>query len=134
MERQIRRLHFECHWMHRKEIAPLRQYFGKLGVTLKLKIGVETFDSLFRESYLDKGIGTDSPAEIASYFDEACCRGFQGRQPKAWDRISRLGLHGICTVNKSNPRICQKLRRNGKAFWHPNPKKKECPCKNPCRG
>ena len=72
IDRGIRQLHFECHWMHREEIAAFRQRFSRLGVKLKLKIGVETFDTLFRESYLDKGIDTDSPAEIASYFDEAC--------------------------------------------------------------
>ena len=71
-KRQIHQVHFECHWMHREEIPRFRQRFEQLGITLKLKIGVETFDSLFRESYLDKGIDTDSPAEIAAYFDEAC--------------------------------------------------------------
>lgn len=71
-EKKIREIHFECHWMHKDKTNALRQYFEEFGITVKLKIGVETFDSLFRESYLDKGITTDSPVEIAKYFDEAC--------------------------------------------------------------
>lgn len=72
LEKEISELHFECHWMHREEVPAFRERFQRLGITLKLKIGVETFDSLFRESYLDKGITTDDPDEIASYFDEVC--------------------------------------------------------------
>ncbi len=72
LEKEISELHFECHWMHREEVPAFRECFQRLGITLKLKIGVETFDSLFRESYLDKGITTDDPDEIASYFDEVC--------------------------------------------------------------
>lgn len=72
LEKEIRELHFECHWLHRHEVPAFRKRFDDLGIALKLKIGVETFDSLFRESYLDKGIDASSPAEIASYFDEVC--------------------------------------------------------------
>lgn len=68
----LKEIHFECHWSHRHEVNALRKRFEKLGVTVKVKIGVETFNSLFRECYLDKGIDTDSPAEIAEYFDEVC--------------------------------------------------------------
>ncbi len=72
LEKNITRLHFECHWMHREAVPALRKRFEEKGITVKIKIGVETFDSLFRESYLDKGITTDAPGEIASYFDEVC--------------------------------------------------------------
>jgi hypothetical protein len=68
----LKEIHFECHWRHRQDVEALRVRFAKLGVKVKVKIGVETFNSIFRESYLDKGIDTDSPAEIAKYFDEVC--------------------------------------------------------------
>ena len=55
-EKNIKQIHFESHWMHRDEIKNLRQRFASIGVNTKLKIGVETFDYLFRESYLVKGI------------------------------------------------------------------------------
>lgn len=72
LEKNIICLHFECHWMHRQAIPAFRKRFEEKGITVKIKIGVETFDAPFRESYLDKGITTDDPKEIAAYFDEVC--------------------------------------------------------------
>ena len=71
-EKQITQLHFECHWIHRNKVPHLKADFQSSGITVKIKTGVETFNSLFRESYLDKGITTDKPEEIAAYFDECC--------------------------------------------------------------
>lgn len=72
LEKDITQVHFECHWMHRKAVADFRKRFADKGITLKIKIGVETFDFKFREEVLDKGITTEDPAKIAQYFDEAC--------------------------------------------------------------
>lgn len=72
LNNKIDELFFEGHWMHREMVPELKERFAALGVTVRTKIGVETFDALFRESYLDKGIDTDSPEEIAKYFDQVC--------------------------------------------------------------
>ena len=71
-KKTINTLHFECHYIHRREVPALRERFGALGVTVKVKTGVETFDRALREDVLHKGIGTDDPADIARYFDECC--------------------------------------------------------------
>lgn len=71
-EKAIRTLHFECHWMHRAAVPALRERFARAGVTVKVKIGVETFDRAFRETVLHKGIGEGDPAKIAAPFDECC--------------------------------------------------------------
>lgn len=71
-EKNIFQIHFECHWKDRSHIAALRRYFSEAGINVKVKIGVETFDYLFRESYLHKGIDEESPAVIAQEFDECC--------------------------------------------------------------
>ena len=55
-EKSIKELHFECHYMHKDAIPVIKARFAIIEVSIKIKIGVETFDSLFRESYLDKGI------------------------------------------------------------------------------
>ncbi|MBD5543810.1 MAG: radical SAM protein [Lachnospiraceae bacterium] len=90
---EIWEVHFECHWCHREEIPDFRARFAKKGITLKIKIGVETFDSLFRESYLDKGIDTDNPEEIAAYFDEVCLlQGIPGQTVESMDRDIQTGL------------------------------------------
>lgn len=71
-QKNIKQIHFESHWMHRNDIAELRDKFKQVGVNVKMKIGVETFDYLFRESYLMKGIDTEDVSEIAKYFNEVC--------------------------------------------------------------
>ena len=65
-QKNIKQIHFESHWMHRDNIAKLRERFKQIDVS------VETFDYLFRESYLMKGIDTDNVLEIAKYFNEVC--------------------------------------------------------------
>ncbi len=72
LEKRIHELHFECHWIHRNELPAYRAFFTDAGITVKLKIGVETFDAGFREHILDKGIDESDPAVIAAGFDEVC--------------------------------------------------------------
>lgn len=92
-KRQISQVHFECHWHHRGAIADFRRRFAASGIELKIKTGVETFDALFRESYLDKGIDTDSPQEIAEYFDEVCLLfGIPGQTAKSMETDMQTGL------------------------------------------
>ncbi len=72
LEKQIRELHFECHWIHRNELPAYRAFFTDAGITVKVKIGVETFDADFRERILDKGIDESDPTVITAGFDEVC--------------------------------------------------------------
>ena len=72
VEKSIKEIHFECHWMHRGEVLKLRERFGAIGVEVKIKIGVETFDYDFREGVLIKGIDERDPEIIAKPFDEVC--------------------------------------------------------------
>jgi len=109
MEKRINEVHFESHWMHRKEVIKLKQSFRQLGIGVKVKIGVETFDRLFRECYLDKGITADKPKEISAYFDEVCLlQGIPGQTSESmiWD--IELGL-------KYFERVCVNImQENGK--------------------
>lgn len=72
INKNIKRLHFECHWINKESIEELKKYFKVKGIEVKIKSGIETFDYLFRESYLEKGIDCKSPQEMAKYFDEVC--------------------------------------------------------------
>lgn len=71
-EKGIDLLHFECHWIHRKEVPAMRAFFARAGITVKVKTGVETFDREFRERVMCKGIGESDPKKIAEPFDECC--------------------------------------------------------------
>jgi len=72
LQKGIKEIHFECHWMHRDCVANLRNLFHSHGIHTNIKIGVETFDKSFRENILHKGIDEISPAKIAACFDEVC--------------------------------------------------------------
>lgn len=93
-DKEIQTLHFECHWMHREAVSALRRFFSEQGIAVKVKIGVETFDPLFRESYLDKGIDEDNPERIAAYFDEVCLlQGIPGQTEQSMTADIETGLH-----------------------------------------
>ncbi len=72
IEKNISTVHFECHWLFRKKITELRDFFGETDISIKMKIGVETFDNNYRESVMKKGIKETNPETIAENFDECC--------------------------------------------------------------
>lgn len=93
LHHEIDTLYFEAHWMHREEIPALKEHFSAHGITLKTKIGVETFDALFRECYLRKGIDAKNPAEIAEYFNQVCLlQGIPGQTAQSMQQDIEIGL------------------------------------------
>lgn len=70
--RNISTIHFECHWLYRRHIPALKEMFAAIGVNVKMKIGVETFDAVYREEIMHKGIRENDPAKIAEGFNECC--------------------------------------------------------------
>lgn len=72
VEKGIDEIHFECHWIHRNEIPLLRKRFDSRGISVKMKIGVETFDYDFREKLLLKGLNERNVEKISELFDEVC--------------------------------------------------------------
>ena len=92
-EKKISQIHFECHWRDRSHISALRSRFNASGIDTRIKIGVETFDPLFRESYLDKGIDEEDPAVIAEDFDECCLLfGLPGQSEASMKKDIETGL------------------------------------------
>lgn len=92
-EKEIRELHFECHWMHRDEIKAAKDFFAEKDICLKIKMGVETFDPQFRETVLRKGFTADSPQEIAEYAHEVCLLfGLTGQTLASMKRDIETGL------------------------------------------
>ena len=76
-EKKIRRLIFESHWIYRKRLNEMREFFG---IPVTYKIGVETFDNNFREKVLNKHADFRTPQEVAELFDSICLMvGIQGQ-------------------------------------------------------
>lgn len=92
-EKQIHTLHVECHYLYKEEIPVWREAFRRVGTTLKIKTGVETFDRAFRETVLRKGIPPEDPAVIADGFDECCLLfGLTGQTVHSMERDIETGL------------------------------------------
>lgn len=92
-EKNISQLHFECHYLYRKQIPVLRKRFAHIGTECKIKIGVETFDFIYREKILHKGILTKNPEEIAKEFNECCLLfGLMGQTVESMKYDIEIGL------------------------------------------
>lgn len=92
-QKDIRQISFESHWMYRKKIRQLRDFFEACGISVFMKIGVETFDIPYRENVLKKGMGDASPEEISEYFDSVCLLfGLEGQTPESMKRDIETGL------------------------------------------
>lgn len=134
VEKQIKEIHFECHWSLRGSVPPLKTKFQALGVNVVVKIGVETFDALFRESYLDKGMGNVTAEEIATYFDECCLlQGIPGQTAEGMICDIQTGLahfQRVC-VNimqengrpvKPDPRVIEIFAKEVYSLYIENPR------------
>ena len=69
-EKSVHTLWCESHWLYRNRLEEIRSFFG--GITVKFRIGAETFDPQMRKAW-KKGISESVTAEeIGKYFDGAC--------------------------------------------------------------
>lgn len=72
LDKNINEIHFECHFLERKNIPEFRKRFKKHGIDLKIKIGIETFDTDFRQNVFHKGMPETDLEELSKYFNECC--------------------------------------------------------------
>lgn len=102
--KNIKRLIFESHWIYRKRLQEMRDYFG---IPVTYKMGVETFDYDFREKVLNKHADFKTPMEAVEYFDSICLMvGIQGqtkemiRNDIVW--LKKYFNHGTVNVFNNN--------------------------------
>jgi hypothetical protein len=90
-DKGITTIHFESHYIFDNQIAKLRKEFSDF--TLKMKLGLETFDYQFREKILCKGISEEKPEIISKNFDEAnFLFGIKGQTIDSMKKDIELGL------------------------------------------
>lgn len=93
---KINEIHFECHYLYRKNIPIIRKRFAKHEIELKLKCGVETFDTDYRERVLNKGMKNASIVELSKYFEEVCLLfGLNGQTVKSMRNDIYIGLENF---------------------------------------
>ncbi len=106
MQKQIRDLHFEMHWMYREQIQALRERFAAQNIRVHVKMGVETFDAAFRDDVLRKGMEHAAPEDIVPYADDICLLfGLTGQTLTSMEQDIQTGLrlfHRVC-INIMTP-------------------------------
>ena len=129
-DKRIGTIHFESHYLYRERIPALRQEFE--GFTLKMKLGLETFDSDYRERVLHKGIKESDPAVLSSEFQEAnLLFGLTGQTEESMTRDIELGLQyfeRICvnlmcentTPVKPDPEVIRIFTERIEPLWREN--------------
>lgn len=91
LEKNIKIIHFEAHYLFDKHIAALRKRFDAFDI--KMKLGLESFDYDFRENVILKGIGERDPRIISKNFDEGnFLFGITGQTLEMMKRDIELGL------------------------------------------
>ncbi len=68
-EKGIQKLFLESHWAYKNRIQEMRDFFG---IPITFKIGVETFDTVFRNEVLNKHALFTSVDHLKQYFDSPC--------------------------------------------------------------
>lgn len=82
--KKIKLLIFEAHWIYRKRLNELREFFN---IPIIYKLGLETFDDDFRNNILNKGIIINSPEDVSKYYDSICLMvGIKGQKRESIDR------------------------------------------------
>lgn len=61
LEKNIKTIHFECHYMNKDDVKDFKKSFQDLGAECIIKLGLETFDYNLRENVLVKGIEEKGP-------------------------------------------------------------------------
>lgn len=103
-DKKIGKLFFEAHYSYRNRLDEIRRFFE---VPITFKCGIETFDDMFRNEVLRKGVYFTNVEEVASYFNSICIMvGIQGQTKEMIDRdielLTRHFSHGCINVFENN--------------------------------
>ncbi|MDK2802195.1 MAG: radical SAM protein [Oscillospiraceae bacterium] len=68
-EKNINKIYFESHWIYREKLKEIHDIYN---IPVIFKLGLETFDTNFRNNVLKKGIVFDNPNQVSKYFQSIC--------------------------------------------------------------
>ncbi len=102
--KHIHTLFVESHWLYHKRIQEIRDFFG---IKVIVKIGVESFDNEFRNTFLNKNACFESVDELKKYFDSPCLMvGIQGQTKEMIDNdmhiLQSSFEHGTISIYRNN--------------------------------
>lgn len=98
-EKNIERLFLESHWSYKNRIQEMRDFFE---IPIIFKIGVESFDYDFRNTFLNKNAKFKNVKELKTYFDSPCMMvGIKGQSKEMIDKDMEIILNNFdhATIN-----------------------------------
>lgn len=104
VEKKIKRLYIEAHYLYKKKIKALREKFK---IEIIVKTGIETFDDEMRNNILNKNVHFDKIEEILEDFDSPCLMvGIQGQTKemirKDIEILTKYFDHGTINIYRNN--------------------------------
>ena len=96
IKRKIETLIIESHYMYKKQIKEFRKECEKLGINLKVKGGIETFDEKFREEIMKKGFGRPTIEEFKETFNQInLLVGVKGQNLEQIEKDLEIGINNF---------------------------------------
>lgn len=103
INKRIKKLIIESHYMYKNKIIEFKKECKELGIDLKVKGGVETFDEDFRENIMKKGFGRPTLEELKETFNQInLLVGVKGQTIEQIEKDLKIGLDNF-------ERICVNL-------------------------
>lgn len=104
VEKKIKRLYIEAHYLYKKKIKALREKFK---IEIIVKTGIETFNDEMRNNVLNKNVHFDKIEEILEDFDSPCLMvGIQGQTKemirKDIEILTKYFDHGTINIYRNN--------------------------------
>ena len=104
VEKKIKRLYIEAHYLYKKKIKALREKFK---IEIIVKTGIETFNDEMRNNVLNKNVHFDKIEEILEDFDSPCLMvGIQGQNKemirKDIEILTKYFDHGTINIYRNN--------------------------------
>lgn len=104
VEKKIKRLYIEAHYLYKKKIKALREKFK---IEIIVKTGIETFNDEMRNNVLNKNVHFDKIEEILEDFDSPCLMvGIQSQTKemirKDIEILTKYFDHGTINIYRNN--------------------------------
>ncbi len=87
-EKNIKLLFLESHWCYKNRLQEMRDFFN---IPIIFKVGIESFDSDFRNNILNKNAKFETVEEVKEYFQSVCLMvGIKGQTKEIIDLDMKL--------------------------------------------
>ena len=105
--------------MYKNKIKEFRKECEDLGITLKTKGGLETFDTEFRENVMKKGFGNPTLEELKDTFDEInLLVGVKGQNIEQVEKDIELGLENFERYCKIFLKLGRKIKEIKDTYFY----------------